>query len=171
MRSIRRRWLLAPLLSAAAVVPFALTLLLTGASSAPPSKAPSQAAPTMPRPAHRVALPINSEDAVAMKAVLTTALYLTAHYQSRNETFSMEVVAYSAGVHMFRADTSPVRDLLAKLRSTNPQARFVVCEATKAGMERNEGRQVPLFDGVDLVPNGPAHLIELQEAGWSYIRT
>jgi intracellular sulfur oxidation DsrE/DsrF family protein len=169
MRTTRRRWLLLPLGAAAAIVPFALTLLLTGASSAPPAKTSGQTA--APRPAHRVALPINSEDAAAMKAVLSTALHLSAHYQSRNETFTLEIVAYSAGVHMFRADTSPVRDLLIKLRASNPQARFVVCEATRAGMERNEGRPVPLFEGVDLVPNGPAHLIERQEGGWSYIRT
>jgi uncharacterized protein len=169
MRTNRRHWLLLPLCAAAIIVPFTLTLLLTGASSAPPAKTPGQAA--APRPAHRVALPINSEDAAAMKAVLSTALHLSLHYQSRNETFALEIVAYSAGVHMFRADTSPVRDLLIKLRASNPQARFVVCEATRAGMERNEGRPVPLFEGVDLVPNGPAHLIERQEGGWSYIRT
>jgi uncharacterized protein len=170
MQNPRRRWLLVPLGAAAAIVPFMLTLLLTGASSAPPAKAPGQATPAA-RPAHRLTLPINSEDAAAMKAVLSTALHLSTHYHSRNETFTLEIVAYSAGVHMFRGDTSPVRDLLVKLRTMNPQARFVVCEATKLGMERNEGRPVPLFEGVDLVPNGPAHLIERQEGGWSYIRT
>ncbi len=72
---------------------------------------------------------------------------------------------------MFRADTSPVREQLMKLLSTNPHVRFVVCEATKAGMEKVEGKPVPLFEKVDLVPNGPARLIELQEGGWSYIRT
>ncbi len=95
----------------------------------------------------------------------------SAHYHSRNETLSIEIVGYNAGVHMFRADTSPVRELLARLHALNPQARFIVCEATKLGMERVEGRQVPLFEGVDLVPNGPAHLIERQEIGWAYIRT
>jgi intracellular sulfur oxidation DsrE/DsrF family protein len=95
----------------------------------------------------------------------------SAHYHSRNETLSIEIVGYNAGVHMFRADTSPVRELLARLHALNPQARFIVCEATKLGMERVEGRQVPLFEGVDLDPNGPAHLIERQEIGWAYIRT
>jgi intracellular sulfur oxidation DsrE/DsrF family protein len=170
MQSTRRHWLLAPLVVAAVIVSFALTLLLTGASSAPSSKTP-QATQPAPRPTHRVTLPINSEDAATMKALLSTALHLTAHYQSRNEMLSIEIVAYNAGVHMFRADTSPVRELLAKLHALNPQARFVVCEATKLGMERVEGRQVPLFEGVDLVPNGPAHLIERQEIGWAYIRT
>jgi uncharacterized protein len=47
----------------------------------------------------------------------------------------------------------------------------VVCEATKLGMERQEGHPVMLIDDVDLVPSGPGRIVELQEAGWSYIRS
>lgn len=170
MRSVRG--LLWGLLFAAALaIPFGLTLLLTQADSSPRAGVTGQGEAARARATHRVALPINSEDAAVMKALLSTALHLTTHYEKRGEALSIEVVAYSAGVHIFRADTSPVRDLLVKLRSINAQVRLVVCEATRLGMERQEGRQVPLFDGVHLVPNGPAHLIELQEAGWSYIRT
>jgi uncharacterized protein len=70
-----------------------------------------------------------------------------------------------------RADTSPVKDLLRVLRTVNSSIRFVVCDATKLGMERQEGRPITLIDGVDLVPSGPGRIIELQEAGWSYIRS
>ena len=38
-------------------------------------------------------------------------------------------------------------------------------------MERAEGHPLVLLDNVDLVPNGPGRIIELQEAGWSYIRS
>lgn len=48
--------------------------------------------------------------------------------------------------------------------------RFVVCELTKAGMERSEGRQISLIENVDILPSGPARFIELEEAGWSYLR-
>jgi len=137
----------------------------------PSAKAAKQPVAAVPKVAHRVALPVNSEDAMVMKQVLSTALHLSVHYQARGEAFSMEIVGYSAGVHMFRADTSPVREQLIKLLSVNPNVRFVVCEATKLGMERVEGKPVPLFEKVDLVPHGPAHIIELQELGWSYIRT
>lgn len=143
-------------------------LAQTGAS---PPKAAKQPIAAASKVAHRVVLPINSEDAGVMKQVLSTALHLSLHYQSRRETFSMEIVGYSAGVHMFRADTSPVREQLIKLLSVNSNVRFVICDATKLGMERVEGKPVPLFEKVDLVPNGPAHIIDLQEGGWSYIRT
>ena len=47
----------------------------------------------------------------------------------------------------------------------------MVCDDTKLGMERQEGRPVTLIDGVEIVPSGPGRIIELQEAGWSYIRS
>jgi intracellular sulfur oxidation DsrE/DsrF family protein len=47
----------------------------------------------------------------------------------------------------------------------------VVCEATKLGMERSEGHPISFIDNVQMVPSGPGRIIELQEAGWSYIRS
>lgn len=153
---------------AAALLVTSVSALVAQNSPAPkPTAQPSAPA----KIAHRITLPINSEDAVAMKQVLSTALHLSMHYQSRNEGFAMEIVGYSAGVHMFRADTSPVREQLIKLLAVNPNIRFVICEATKLGMERAEGKSVPLFENVQVTPNGPAYLVELQEKGWSYIRT
>ncbi|MDB5502260.1 MAG: hypothetical protein JWR89_2162 [Tardiphaga sp.] len=148
-------------------VPLSVTLLPTG-SQAASSKPPAKVVEVVP---HRLVLPINSDDPTTMRALISTALNLPKYYQERNEAFMIEVVAYNAGVHMLRADTSPVKDMLRMVRSLNPNIRFVVCEATKLGMERNEGRPVTLIDNVDLVPSGPGRIVELQEAGWSYIRS
>ncbi len=167
MRVSRRLLTLAAGLALAFAVPFAVTLLLTG-SVAAVSK-PEQKKPE-PR-VHRLVLPINSDDPTTMRALISTALNLPKYYRERNEPFAIEVVAYNAGVHMLRADTSPVKDLLRVVRGLTPDIRFVVCEATKLGMERAEGHPLVLLDNVDLVPNGPGRIIELQEGGWSYIRS
>jgi hypothetical protein len=161
-----KSWLVVPLLAAAFTVPFLLTLALTGAQSAGP---PEQKAAV--RPSHRLALQINTDDPTTMRSVISTSVHLTKYFQARNEAFAIEIVAYSAGIHMFRADTSPVQGLLQLLRATNPDIRFVICEATRLGMERSEGRPLSFVEGAQFVPNGPARLIELQEAGWSYIRS
>ncbi|WP_420968470.1 hypothetical protein [Bradyrhizobium sp. B120] len=167
MRVSRRILMLAAGLALAFAVPFAVTLLLTGsvaAVSRPEAKKPELRV-------HHVVLPINSDDPTTMRALISTALNLPKYYRERNEPFEIEVVAYNAGVHMLRADTSPVKDLLRVVRGLTPEIRFVVCEATKLGMERAEGHPLVLLDNVDLVPNGPGRIIELQEAGWSYIRS
>lgn len=175
LRFSRREWTIAAGLMLAFAVPLTVTLLLTGSAAAPAKPeakatekaAAKAAAVTM----HRLVLPINTDDPTTMRALISTSLNLPKYYQERNEAFTIEVVAYNAGVHMLRADTSPVKDLLRVLRSVNTNIRFVVCDATKLGMERQEGRPVVLIDGVEIVPSGPGRIIELQEAGWSYIRS
>ena len=167
MRVSRRILTLTAGLALAFAVPFAVTLLLTGSVAAVSKVEPKKAEPHV----HHVVLPINSDDPTTMRALISTALNLPKYYRERNEPFEIEVVAYNAGVHMLRDDTSPVKDLLRVVRGLTPDIRFVVCEATKLGMERAEGHPLVLLDNVDLVPNGPGRIIELQEAGWSYIRS
>ncbi|MBR1158558.1 DsrE family protein [Bradyrhizobium elkanii] len=167
MRVSRRKLAVVTGLVLAFAVPFAATMVLTGSVAAVSKLEPKKPEPRM----HRLVLPINSDDPTTMRALISTALNLPKYYRERNEPFEIEVVAYNAGVHMLRADTSPVKDLLRVARGLTPNIRFVVCEATKLGMERAEGHPVVLLDNVDLVPNGPGRIIELQEAGWSYIRS
>jgi intracellular sulfur oxidation DsrE/DsrF family protein len=167
MRFSRRELTIAVGLILAFVMPLTVTLLLTG-SDAAVSKPQTKPASVQ---VHRLVLPINTDDPTTMRALISTSLNLPKYYQERNEAFTIEVVAYNAGVHMLRADTSPVKDMLRVLRTVNPNIRFVVCEATKLGMERQEGHPITLIDNVDLVPSGPGRIIELQEAGWSYIRS
>ena len=175
LRFSRREWTIAAGLMLAFAVPLAVTLLLTGSQAAPAKPEAKATAKETAKPAavamHRLVLPINTDDPTTMRALISTSLNLPKYYQERNEAFTIEVVAYNAGVHMLRADTSPVKDLLRVLRSVNANIRFVVCDATKLGMERQEGRPVTLIDNVEIVPSGPGRIIELQEAGWSYIRS
>jgi uncharacterized protein len=167
MRLSRRELTIAAGLILAFAVPLTVPLLLTRSEAADSKPQTKPASVRM----HRLVLPINTDDPTTMRALISTSLNLPKYYQERNEAFTIEVVAYNAGVHMLRADTSPVKDMLRVLRKVNPNIRFVVCEATKLGMERQEGHPITLIDDVDLVPSGPGRIIELQEAGWSYIRS
>lgn len=169
MPLFQKRWLRLSLYGLALAVPMFLTLALTGAESAGPK--PQQPTPKPTPASHRLTLQINTDDPTTMKAVISTSVHLTKYYRAKNEGFSIVIVAYNAGLHMFRADTSPVQEMLQMLRATNPEIGFVICEATKLGMQHNEGRPLSFVEGTTSVPNGPARIIELQEAGWSYIRS
>ncbi len=37
-------------------------------------------------------------------------------------------------------------------------------------MSRKEGREIPLLPQAQMVTSGVVHLIQRQEAGWSYVR-
>jgi uncharacterized protein len=76
------------------------------------------------------------------------------------------------GLHMLRADTSPVKDRLKRLKELAfpGNVQYSACNNTKQGMEKTEGKEVPILSEAALVPSGVVRLMELQEKGWSYLR-
>lgn len=165
-------------LAVAFIGPLLLTLALTAPGEATPktsaktnASAPSStAAETVRSKSHRIVFQINSEEPATMRHAITNALNAAKSYSEKNEPVAIEIVAYGPGGHMFRADTSPVRDLLQLLRASVPGVVFSVCGNTKMLMERAEGHALSLVEGAQVVPAGIVRLTELQEAGWTYIR-
>lgn len=119
---------------------------------------------------HRIVFQINADDQVPMKHAVSNSINLVRHYREVGETARVEIVAYGDGISMFRADTSPVRDILEFVRMNFPEVDFMVCGNSKAIIEQREGHVMPLIEGTTVVPFGIVRLVELQEAGWSYIR-
>lgn len=147
------------------VVPLTVTLVLTGASSASPEESKNVIGK-----AHRIVFQVNSNEPAAMKHAITNSLNAIRNYREKKEPVAIEIVAYGSGVHMFRADTSPVKDLLQFLHVNNRNVTFSMCGSSKMIMEKNEGHPLTLVDGAQVVPFGVVRLVELQEAGWSYLR-
>lgn len=164
----RRTPVVLSLFGLAFAVPFLATLAATETCSASPRAPGEQAVQNVKT--HRIVIQVNSDDPTAMKHAITNSLNALKNYGDKHEPAALEIVAYGPGVHMFRADTSPVKDLLQFLRSSHPDVRFSVCGNTKMIMEKNEGHPLTLVDGAEVVPFGVVRLIELQEAGWSYLR-
>lgn len=119
---------------------------------------------------HRIVFQINADDQVPMKHAVSNSINLVRHYREVGETARVEIVAYGDGISMFRADTSPVRDILEFVRMNFPEVDFTVCGNSKAIIEQREGHVMSLIEGTRVVPFGIVRLVELQEAGWSYIR-
>ncbi|MEW6629500.1 MAG: hypothetical protein AB1440_01380 [Pseudomonadota bacterium] len=121
-------------------------------------------------PHHRIVFQVNADDQVPMKHAVSNSINLVRHYRELGEAARVEIVAYGDGISMFRADASPVRDMLEYMRVNFPEIAFTVCGNTKAIIEQREGHVMPLIEGTRVVPFGIVRLVELQEAGWSYIR-
>lgn len=121
-------------------------------------------------PAHHVVFQINSEDPVPMRHAVSNAVNLARHYRDKHEPVRIEIVAYGVGITMFRADTSPVRDVLSAIHKEFPDIAFTVCGSSKTIIEQREERAMPLLEGTKVVPFGIVRLVERQEEGWSYIR-
>jgi intracellular sulfur oxidation DsrE/DsrF family protein len=121
------------------------------------------------RPEHRVVILVSSDDAMSFGHAIAYSMNITRSYAAKNESVKIEIVANSAGIKLFRADTSPLQQELAMLRHDIPGIVFSMCAASKQIAERKEGHSIDLVAGARLVPFGIGRFLELQEAGWSSV--
>jgi uncharacterized protein len=121
---------------------------------------------------HRLAIHVDQNDPQVMNLALNNATNVIEYYRSKNEDVDVDIVTYGPGLHMLRADTSPVKDRLKRVQDLAfpGSVQFSACNNTKEGMEKTEGKEVPILSEATLVPSGVIRLMELQEKGWSYVR-
>jgi uncharacterized protein len=121
---------------------------------------------------HRIAVHVDQNDPQVMNMALNNVTNIIEYYRGRNEEVSVEVVAYGPGLHMLRADTSPVQDRIKHLKDMAfpGKIQFSACNNTKQGMEKTEGHAISILPDATIVPSGVVRLMELQEQGWSYVR-
>jgi uncharacterized protein len=119
---------------------------------------------------HRLALQISDNDPDKMNAVLNVAANVSKYYSDNGEEVDIQVVAFNAGLHMLRDDTSPVKPRLKSFKQGMPNVSFMACENTLEAMARKEGKEPPLVDNAERVKAGVVTLIELGEKGWTIVR-
>jgi intracellular sulfur oxidation DsrE/DsrF family protein len=121
---------------------------------------------------HHIAIQVDQNDPAVMNQALNNANNVIDYYRDKNEDVDIDIVAYGPGLHMLRADTSPVQDRIKHLKEMvfPGKIQFSACNITKKGMEKAEGHAISVVPDATVVPSGVVHLMELQEQGWSYVR-
>ncbi len=119
---------------------------------------------------HHVSFHVDRNDPAVMNLALNNIANLATYYSGIGETVDIEVVAYGPGLHMLRADTSPVKDRLAFIKRSIPEVVFSACNVTKTAMEKAEGHAITIVPEARVVPAGVVRLTQLHELGWAYIK-
>jgi intracellular sulfur oxidation DsrE/DsrF family protein len=121
---------------------------------------------------HRLLIQVDQNDPAVMNLALNNATNVIDYYRGKGEDVNVDVVTYGPGLHMLRADTSPVQDRIKQLKdyAFPGKIQFSACNNTKEGMENREGHPIAVLTDAVIVPSGVVRLMELQEQGWSYIR-
>jgi intracellular sulfur oxidation DsrE/DsrF family protein len=119
---------------------------------------------------HKLALQISDNDKQKMNTILNVAANVSRYYGDKGEEIEIEIVAFNAGLHMLRDDTSPVKKRIASFSQSMPNVKFQACANTIQGMTKKEGKEPPLVAAANVVPAGVVRLIELNEAGWTIVR-
>ncbi len=148
----------------------ALTMLLALVPLAEFSldKSVSAASPTQNQE-HHVVILIDSDDERVMGHAISYSMNITRDYALRHETVEIEIVANGSGIKLFRADTSPLQQPLNYLRQSIPNIVLSMCDSSRQIAEQKEGHAIDLVAGARLVPFGIGRVVELEEAGWSYV--
>jgi uncharacterized protein len=121
---------------------------------------------------HRLLIQIDQNDPDVMNLALNNATNVIEYYRAKNEQVDVDIVTYGPGLNMLRADISPVQERIKHFKEMAfpGKIQFSACNVTKQGMEKREGHAISLLPDATVVPSGVVHLMELQEAGWSYVR-
>src|SRR6201996_6257517 len=87
---------------------------------------------------HHIAIQVDQNDPQVMNLVLNNATNVVEYYRAKNETVDVDIVAYGPGLHMLRADTSPVQDRVKRLKDMAfpGKIQFSARNNTKQGMEK-----------------------------------
>jgi uncharacterized protein len=118
----------------------------------------------------KIVIQVNDDAPKGLNLALNNVQNLIAYYKEKGEKLQIEVVTYGPGLHMLREDTSPVKDRVASISLASPEVQFTACGNTLAGMTKQEGTKPPLVAEAKLHPSGVARIVELQKAGYIYIK-
>jgi len=122
--------------------------------------------------AHHVVFHVDENDAAKMNLALNNAANVSKYYAAKGKKAQIEIVTYGPGLHMLRADTSPVKQRLESYTLEFDNVSFAACGNTLKGMTKKEGKAPPIIqsDKVNVVPSGVVQLMIRQDQGWHYIR-
>jgi uncharacterized protein len=94
-------------------------VFLTSASYAEKNVATKQIATAKKQPApkaHRLVIQVDQNDPAVMNLALNNATNLIDYYRAKGQDVNVDVVTYGPGLHMLRADTSPVQERIKILK-------------------------------------------------------
>ena len=119
---------------------------------------------------NRLALQVSDNDLATLNKVLNVAGNFARMQSEKGNMFEIEIVAFNAGLHMLREDTSPVLDRVKSFSASIPDLRFSACQNTINGMTKKEGKAPALVDSAVVVPGGVGRLMKLDDNGYFVIR-
>lgn len=119
---------------------------------------------------NRLALQVSDNDPATLNKVLNVAANFARMQSEKGNMYEIEIVAFNAGLHMLRTDTSPVLDRVNNFSASIPDLRFSACQNTINGMTKKEGTAPDLVKSAVVVPGGVGRLLKLDDSGYFVIR-
>lgn len=114
---------------------------------------------------HKLVIQVSTDDPKTQKIALNNAVNVQKLMGMDN--VDIEVVAYGPGLGLLTTKSKEA----TRVKSLAVQnITFSACGNTMAKIEKKTGKKPKLTEGVKVVKAGVARIMELQEAGYSYLR-
>lgn len=123
-----------------------------------------------PHDMHRIVIQVSDDSPGTFNKVLNNATNMSNFFLERGEEYEIEIVAYNAGLHMLRTDTSPVLERVQNFTSSVPNVTISACGNTIKGMSKQAGKDIEIVGNARVVPGGIIRLMELSDQGYFMIR-
>lgn len=117
-----------------------------------------------------IVLHVNFNDAERYGLVLNNIENICDYYRERDTLLDLRVVCHGPGLHLLRADTSPVRERLLGISQGYGELSLYACRNTLDRMTHAEGTQPMLIAPAIPVDAGLPEIVELQNRGFSYLK-
>lgn len=114
---------------------------------------------------HRLVMQVNTDDLRTQAMALNNIVNLQKHYGIDNIT--IELVAYGPGLSMLTKESQSLERITSLLQQ---EVTFTACGNTMDTIESETGKRPELIPDVGMTQTGVARIIELQEAGYAYVR-
>ena len=115
--------------------------------------------------ANKLVIQVSTDNVRTQKIALNNAVNLQKLYGLDN--IVIEIVAYGPGLQLL-TENSVVASRVESLAMQ--EITFSACENTMEAQHKRTGKMPLLLDGVGTVNAGVAHIMELQQHGYAYIR-
>lgn len=118
-------------------------------------------------PIHKVVIQVSSADPKVQTIAVNNAVNIRKALGRDN--VDVEVVAYGPGLGLLSA--SPKNKNAQRVTSLAMEGvKFDACGNTMKKIQKKTGHMPKLAEGVTVVPGGVIKIMQLQEAGYSYVR-
>lgn len=121
-------------------------------------------------PKDKIVFQVSENDEAIMNLALNNIANVNKYYADKGEEVAIELVTYGPGLMMLRDDKSPVKDRLKSFKQNFENVHFRACNNTLTKMKEKEKKDIALVPEAEIVPAGVIKIVELEQAGYNYIK-
>jgi intracellular sulfur oxidation DsrE/DsrF family protein len=118
----------------------------------------------------RIVFHLTQADQAVAGELLDEVEHMLDAYEADGRALRVEVVSHSDGLDLLRERLSQHKGRIAAMAERYANLTFVACKNTIDRLRVEQGIEVRLIPGAEVIDSGVSHVVKRQREGWSYIR-